>query len=99
MLCQIRGDRRGIDPTLGIEHILAPGLVEADGYVVVMTGHRLATGPAEQPGAQESWRTRLANRVIIERRRKTAFIPATRIQMDVVAFACEPANEVRDVGL
>ena len=84
ILVQVAVRTGAVQAALGIKHILSPGLVEADGDIVLRLRQSPDTGCREEPGLQESWTPRHRDGMIVHVDRQSGGFPAPGIEMDLV---------------
>src|SRR5262249_55430418 len=99
VLAQVVLHRGDVQSALRIEHVLAPRLVEADGYVVAGGWGGAGAGGGEAPRPQEARTGRRRQPMESQLRRQRGFVPAAGVQVDVVPVGGETAGQVTDVRL
>jgi hypothetical protein len=98
MLAAIVVDRGGVQASLRIKNVLSPGLVEADGDIVLLSRERVQAALAEAPWPQEARAGGGGKRMDFDTGER-AFVPAAGVQMHFMPIAQEPPRQVADIGL
>lgn len=95
----IMGNRGNVESALGVENVLTPGLVEADGDIVGRRLQSLFACRGESPRPEKSRPLGWCDSVNMERSGQGGGIPVSGIEVDGMAVACESASQVGDVSL
>ena len=88
----------GVQAALGVEHVEAPGLVEADGHLVAGAAQGAQAGGAEAPGAQEAGAAGDADAVEVHPGGQGGGVPAAGVEVHRVAVGHQPPRQVGDGG-
>src|SRR5438477_199413 len=89
----------GVQATLRIENVLAPGLIEANGDVVAALRQRLQAAFVEDPRFEEAWRPGARDGVELNTLWQRTLIPAAGVDVDIMPVREQAPGQVRDVGL
>jgi hypothetical protein len=99
VLAQVVLGGGGVQAALRVEHVLAPGLVEADRHQLGRLGQRLPAQRPEDPRPQEARAARPGEAVVAHAGRQGGGVPLAAEQVDLVPLGVQPAGQVGDVHL
>src|SRR5262245_33660222 len=88
-----------MQPPLGIQHVLAPGLVEPHRDIMLVLRQFLLTRLGESPRASPAWSSHLRQAMIVNGRRQGIDVPTAGVEVDGMPIARETVRQVANVVL